>query len=276
MCAGPQLNLDARERLVFGGLDRLGAFSVPVNRWADLSVEGDRIDFQHAEGSVGPAAAAGQGPGQGGGGAAVPPEAAARKANRVAKAGLRPKTALEVLVMPNVDLGAVEAVVARHRAEAGLAPEEAVPGWARDTVEALAKYAKYLERQEREMEHWKRNQELSIPPDFEYSRAALPSLSSEEVRPPPLLLWHPLVTSPPASARSTPPPPARARVLLPHATRALQIEKLNKVRPRTFHEASQISGVTPHSLVYLYHLVSRKGSGYGARRANTEAGTVVK
>ncbi len=58
---------------------------------------------------------------------------------------------------------------------------EPVPGAARDTVEAMAKYNKYLERQEKEIEHWKKGQELAIPADLVYSKAILPSLSSEEV-----------------------------------------------------------------------------------------------
>jgi len=111
-------------------------------------------------------------------------------------------------------------MAAAHAADSTLdaVPFERVPGFARDTVEALAKYAKYLDRQEREMEHWAKNQQVAIPIDFEYTRASLPSLSSEE------------------------------------------IEKLARERPRTFREASLISGVTPNSLVYLYHLVN-KGKG---------------
>ena len=93
------------------------------------------------------------------------------------------------------------------------------------------------------MEHWRRNQEVAIPHDFVYSKAALPCLSSEEV-------WSFTLSLLCLFLPQSPPPSCMFR--------QTKIEKLNKVRPRTFHEASQISGVTPHTLVYIYHLINRR------------------
>lgn len=245
------LALDTREALVFAGLDRLSNFNLPVHKWVDLDTSG-HITFQHGGGkadssSTAPTAAAApsetEGKGRRSSGDGPSEQALEKKAAKMAVAGLRRRSALEVIVMPYVDLSTVESVMtAAHEEEeaegsatvavsevdddessSSAVPFEHVPGFARDTVEAVAKYAKYLDRQEREMELWKKNQQLKIPINFEFTRETLPSFSSEE------------------------------------------IEKLARERPRTFREASLISGMSAHSLVQLYHLTN-KGKGRGNKK----------
>eukprot|EP00540_Astrosyne_radiata_P017426 CAMPEP_0116848984 /NCGR_PEP_ID=MMETSP0418-20121206/15319_1 /TAXON_ID=1158023 /ORGANISM="Astrosyne radiata, Strain 13vi08-1A" /LENGTH=357 /DNA_ID=CAMNT_0004480653 /DNA_START=125 /DNA_END=1198 /DNA_ORIENTATION=+ len=131
------------------------------------------------------------------------------------------KTAEEVLAMPHVTLEDVQDMMETAKQagsgnESSFLESEKCPLWVHDTVEATIKYQSYVERQERDLQSWRRAQGLRIPPDLVYDFQSLPTLSAEE------------------------------------------LEKLNSVRPQTFAEASQISGMTPQSLVYLHHYVQRR------------------
>ncbi len=136
-----------------------------------------------------------------------------------------PKSAAEVLSLKDITLDEMETVMLKVAPtlpvdeEKGEVPLVVVttPDAAKDTVEAACKYRFYLERQEKEMDAWRRNSNLRIPMDIVYSRENFPSLSAEE------------------------------------------IQKLKAGRPATFHAASQISGITPHSLVYLFNYVTKRG-----------------
>jgi tRNA U34 5-carboxymethylaminomethyl modifying enzyme MnmG/GidA len=92
---------------------------------------------------------------------------------------------------------------------------EGTPDFMRATLESMAKYNNYLERQVKEIEHWRRHQDMLISSDIVYSRDNFPNFKTEE------------------------------------------IEKLNQFRPTTFHEAGKISGLSSHSLVYLYNYCTK-------------------
>jgi len=129
------------------------------------------------------------------------------------------KTAEEVLQMPKVSLQDVESIMGNITS----------PSSIYDTVEASVKYQSYVERQERDMESWRKAQGVRIPGDLEYDHAVFPTLSKEE------------------------------------------LEKLGNIKPKTFAEASQISGITPQSLVFLYHHVMKRGKDRDRVRATNSA-----
>jgi tRNA uridine 5-carboxymethylaminomethyl modification enzyme len=172
--------LTIRESLIDIGVSRLRSFDLKVSEWVERGSENM-------------------------GGAQV--------AKRVGEK----KTAEQVLGMPHVTLQEVENVMLAVLSEKGNNVDVSpTPNSAYDTVEASIKYQSYEQSQHRDMESWRKAQGMKIPPDIEYSRAYLPTLSKEE------------------------------------------LEKLTAFRPNTFAEASQISGITPQSLVYLFHHVKKR------------------
>lgn len=143
------------------------------------------------------------------------------------KSGLRLKSALEIMAMPNMTLDIVEDVMSQfemlksdifpenntskyknirlinnnnkkeedinnddvnnreEEEDSGISSKyekiEKVESYARDTVESMCKYQNYLERQMKELEHWRKHQNILIPSDVEYNRKTFPSLKAEEV-----------------------------------------------------------------------------------------------
>ncbi len=81
-----KLELERRERLVFGSLDRMKAFRLPVNQW--VSESRGAISFEHS---------------------GSPDESdSQRQADKLTRGGLRTKSAFEIITMPNVDLDMIE------------------------------------------------------------------------------------------------------------------------------------------------------------------------
>lgn len=163
------------------------------------------------------------------------------------KTGIK-KTAEQILQMPHVTLNDVEQIMIavdqdnRKKEHANGSDESfsqvdafemtVSPASVADTVEATVKYQSYAERQERDMETWRKAQGKRIPPDIVYEHALFPTFSKEE------------------------------------------LEKLSAIRPATFAEASQISGVTQPSLVYLYHHVTTRNRKRD-RQKNTRNGQAI-
>lgn len=158
------------------------------------------------------------------------------------------------------------------------------PLFARDTVEASCKYMNYMDRQVKEMEGWRRNQDFRcvvscLLRSITITWNAMTDLQSIS----PQMVWwrYYLVFYCSAGAAQRCHPPAHvvrfisscsflrscssripADIEYTHerlpSMSSEEIEKLNQVRPETFAAASQMQGITPHSLVYLYNHVTRR------------------
>ena len=94
------------------------------------------------------------------------------------------RTAESVLSVPKAELAEVEAAMrdAPHGWKDGAAPpagSDPLPALGRESVEIRVRYAKYLERQEKEVARMEQNRQARIPDGFDY--ASLPCLSAEEV-----------------------------------------------------------------------------------------------
>lgn len=131
----------------------------------------------------------------------------------------KPRNALDVLSMPDIELRQIQDIVrakGQQRGEEQFASFEVSP-LVFETVEATGKYCNYLSRQEDEMEKMRKGRMAALPADLVYSRENFPSFSSEE------------------------------------------LEQLSKHRPETLHAASLIQGVTPHTVIYLQnHIMKRR------------------
>lgn len=102
-------------------------------------------------------------------------------------------------------------------------------------LEAECRYSVVLERQQREVMAFKKDEEISLPPDLDYY--ALSSLSNEG-----MISWYNNV-----------------------ANYYVEKEKLNMCRPLTIGAAGRISGVTPTAMLHLHRYINKLNSEKHAR-----------
>jgi tRNA uridine 5-carboxymethylaminomethyl modification enzyme len=160
----------------------------------------------------------------------------------------RHRTAMDVLAMPEVSLGEVLRViraVGTDKSDINSATFD-IPDLVQDTVEASSKYAKYLSRQEDEMARWKRASLVTLPSDLQYTREFFPSLSSEEL--------EKLRNQRPVTLHA-------ASQVSKHCCTAIIVFYLYYLRLASndaeIYFILQISGITPHALVFLHNFVSK-------------------
>jgi tRNA U34 5-carboxymethylaminomethyl modifying enzyme MnmG/GidA len=109
------------------------------------------------------------------------------------------KSALEILSMPDVQLNSIVSIINKVGTEelerlqrsdnatqkniqdATLYANFQIPAFVFDTTEAEGKYFQYIDRQEVEMERWKRSKSVLLPVDMVYNNATFPSFSNEEL-----------------------------------------------------------------------------------------------
>lgn len=128
------------------------------------------------------------------------------------------KSAEEILGMPHVTLEDVEKVIVEYQSVNGNAPEPMKPSPS-SIYDTVEATVKYQSYVSRQSK------------DMDSWR------KSQGVRIPPDLIYD--------------------HATLPTLSKE-ELEKLSKIRPANFAEASKISGITPQSLVYLYHFVSKR------------------
>ena len=173
------LNLEDRQEQLSERLRRLEEFRLPVDQWEELDTSRS-ITFSSNKKQPE------QHDNNGEKGEAPSSIVAKNKLPR------KYKTAREVLSMPNVELCHVEAAMQRaegpdenssqsEELSSVTATEGHTPKHVKDTLQALVKYSKYLDRQEAEVQHWKRNMDIDIPASIRYEAEFFPSLSSEEL-----------------------------------------------------------------------------------------------
>ena len=164
--------------------------------------------------------------------------------NRKGREGHK-KTAEEVLGMPHVTLSAVEKIINEvqiEERERALAAAEAELSAGDEDIPAVMG--------------------LSPPSIYDTVEATIKYKSYVTRQHKDMESWRK------AQGVRIPPDLAYDHASLPTLSKE-ELEKLSTIRPATFAEASQISGITPQSLVYLYHQVTKRNKGRDNQRAAT-------